>query len=168
MTYAELTLPEFEQEMATTRTMLERVPEDKLDWKPHEKSNTIGWNANHLAEIPSWVENILHEPFVDMNPPGGEPYKTPEFKTRDDLLAFFDKNVESAKKAIASFKDEAVNEMWALKDSGNVLLEMPRALAFRTWVISHIIHHRAILSVYYRLNDVPVPAIYGPSADEYE
>jgi uncharacterized damage-inducible protein DinB len=166
MTYAELTLPEFEHEMATTRKVLERVPEDKMDWKPHPKSNTIGWNANHIAEIPSWVENILHQPGVDMNPPGGEPYKTPEHKSRKELLAFFDANVAEAKKAIASFKDENMHDNWQLMDSGTVLIEMPRIVAFRTWVISHIIHHRAILSVYYRLNDVPVPAIYGPSGDE--
>ena len=168
MNYAQLTLPEFDQEMATTRKMLERVPEDKLDWRPHEKSNTIGWNANHLAEIPGWVSNIFIEPFVDMNPPGEEPYKTPELKTRTALLEMFDRNVAEARQALAGVKNESLNEMWQLKDGGIVLVEMPRVVAFRTWVISHSIHHRAILSVYYRLNDVPVPAIYGPSADEQE
>lgn len=168
MTYAEMTLPEFEHEMATTRKMLERVPEDKIDWKPHEKSNTIGWNANHIAEIPGWVENILHEPFFDMNPSGDDPYETPKLATRQAILDFFDKNVATAREAIAKVKDEAIGEMWALKDSGNVVLEMPRAAVFRAFVLSHIVHHRAILTVYYRLNDVPVPAIYGPSGDEHE
>lgn len=166
MTYAQMTLPEFEHEMATTRKVLERVPEDKLDWKAHAKSNTIGWNACHLAEIPGWASNILTEPFFDMNPTGSDPYKTPELKTRQAILDFFDSNVADAKKAIAGMKDSALMEMWQFKDNGQVLLEMPRAAAFRAWVISHTIHHRAILTVYYRLTGVPVPAIYGPSGDE--
>lgn len=168
MSYADMTLPEFDHEMATTRKVLERVPEDKMDWKPHPKSNTIGWNANHLAEIPGWVQNILHEPFFDMNPSGDAPYKTPDMKNRKEILDFFDANVAEAKKAIVKLKDESLHESWALKDQGTTLIEMPRVIAFRTWVISHIIHHRAILTVYYRLNDVPIPAIYGPSADEQE
>ncbi|HRQ75503.1 MAG TPA: DinB family protein [Phycisphaerales bacterium] len=166
MTYAQLTLPEFEHEMATTRKVLERVPEDKLDWKAHPKSNTIGWNANHLAEIPGWAANILTEPFYDMNPTGTEPYKTPDHRTRREILAMFDANVAEGKAALAGFKDSAINEIWQFKATGEVLLEMPRAVAFRTWVLSHAIHHRAILTVYYRLTNVPVPAIYGPSGDE--
>ncbi|HRJ49309.1 MAG TPA: DinB family protein [Phycisphaerales bacterium] len=168
MTYATMTLPEFEHEMATTRKMLERVPEDKLSWKPHEKSNTIGWNACHLAEIPGWAANILTEPFFDMNPTGDNPYKTPDLASRKAILDLFDANVAAAKKAIAEVKDSAIMETWQFKDNGAVILEMPRAVALRTWVISHTIHHRAILSVYYRLNGVPVPAIYGPSGDEQE
>lgn len=166
MTYAQMTLPEFEQEMATTRRMLERVPEDKLDWRPHAKSNTIGWNACHLAEIPGWAANILTEPFFDMDPTGKDPYKTPDLRSRQAILDMFDANVQSAKAAIAGVKDSAIMEAWQLKNNGTVLLEMPRAVALRTWVLSHTIHHRAILSVYYRLNGVPVPAIYGPSGDE--
>lgn len=166
MNYSQLTLPEFEHEMATTRRVLERVPDDKLDWRPHPKSNTIGWNANHLAEIPGWAANILTEPFFDMNPSGNEPYTTPDLRSREAILRAFDENVAAATKAIAGFKNEAMYETWQFKDGGNVLLEMPRVVAFRAWVISHTIHHRAILTVYYRLNDVPVPAIYGPSADE--
>ncbi len=166
MSFATMTLPEFEHEMATTRKVLERVPEDKLDWRPHEKSNTIGWNANHLAEIPGWASNILTEPFFDMNPTDDDPYKTPEHASRAAILDLFDAGVAEGRQVLERFSDDAVHEMWQLKDNGVVLLEMPRAAAFRTWVISHSIHHRAILSVYYRLNDVAVPAIYGPSADE--
>jgi len=168
MTYAQMTLPEFQHEMATTRKMLERVPEDKLDWKPHAKSNTIGWNACHLAEIPGWAVNILTEPFFDMDPTGKDPYRTPELKTRQAMLDLFDANVAEATKAIAALPDSAIMDPWEFRNNGTVLLTMPRAVAFRTWILSHIIHHRAILSVYYRLNDVPVPAIYGPSADEQE
>lgn len=166
MSFASMTMPEFEHEMAVTRKVLERVPEDKLNWKPHEKSNTIGWNACHIAEIPGWAANILTESNFDMDPTGNDPYKTPELKTRAEILAMFDGNVEQAKKAIAGMMDDALMEPWQLRNTGQVLIEMPRCVAFRTWVMSHTIHHRAILSVYYRLNDVPVPAIYGPSADE--
>lgn len=161
-----MTMPEFEHEMATTRKMLERLPENRLDWKPHPKSNTIGWNACHLAEIPGWGASILAEPYYDMNPPGGEPYRTPSLTTRGEILALFDAGVTAAKKAIAAVDEASVMAPWQLRDNGTVLLEMPRAVAFRTWVLSHSIHHRAILSVYFRMNDVPVPAIYGPSADE--
>lgn len=166
MNYAQLTLPEFENEMATTRKVLERVPHDKLDWRPHTKSNTIGWNACHIAELAGWTANILTEPFFDMNPTGDAPYGTPKLTTPAEILALFDRNVTEAKRAIESFKDSAIMEPWQFRDHGTVLLEMPRAAAFRAWVISHTIHHRAILSVYYRLNDIPVPAMYGPSADE--
>ncbi|MCL4209110.1 MAG: DinB family protein [Phycisphaeraceae bacterium] len=166
MTFAQMTLPEFQHEMATTRKLLERLPEDKLGWKAHPRSNTIGWNACHLAEIPGWAVNILTEPFYDMNPTGREPYKTPNLTSRKAILDLFDANVAASAKAIAGFKDSALMETWQFKDHGQVLLEMPRAVAFRTWIISHTIHHRAILSVYFRLNDIPVPAIYGPSGDE--
>ncbi len=166
MSFAQMTLPEFEHEMGTTRKMLERVPEDKLDWKAHAKSNTIGWNACHLAEIPGWAANILTEGFFDMNPSGKAPYKTPDLRSRAAILAMFDANVAEARKAIAGMKDSALMEAWQLRDNGAMVLEMPRVVAFRTWVISHMIHHRAILSVYYRLTGVPVPAIYGPSGDE--
>ncbi len=164
--YAEMTLPEFEREMAVTRKVLERVPEDRLDFKPCEKSNTIGWNANHLAEIPGWAANILTEPFFDMNPSGNEPYRSPTFRTRAEMLALFDANVAAAVRALKGFKDSSVGETWQFKETGKTLFEMPRAAAFRMWVISHTIHHRAILTAYYRMVGVAVPAVYGPSGDE--
>lgn len=166
MSYAQMALPEFDHEMATTRKVLERVPEDRLAWKMNEKSNTVGWNACHLAEIPGWTANILSEPFFDMRPVGGQPYQTPKLATRKAIVEFFDANVAEGRKALANLKDAAAMEMWQFRDAGTVLLEMPRVVAFRTWVMSHSIHHRAILSVYYRALGVPVPAMYGPSADE--
>lgn len=166
MTFAKMTLPEFEHEMATTRKVLERLPEAKMDWKANEKSNTVGWNACHLAEIPGWAANILTEPFFDMNPTGTDPYRTPSLRSRAEILAMFDANVTEAKKAIAGMKDSSIMEPWEFRDHGTVLLTMPRAVAFRTWILSHTIHHRAVLSTYYRLLGVPVPAMYGPSADE--
>lgn len=166
MSYVETHLPEFDQEMATTRKVLERLPDDKWDWKAHPKSNTIGWNANHIAEIPGWVENMLTQPGFDFNPVGGEPYRMPALRTRKDVLELFDRNVAQGRKAVSGVKDSAIGEMWSLLDAGNAIITMPRGVAMRTWLFSHLIHHRAILTVYYRLNDIPVPAMYGPSADE--
>lgn len=166
MSYAATHLPEFDYEMAVTRKVLERLPEDKWDWKVHPKSNTIGWNANHIAEIPGWVENVLTESGFDFNPVGGEPHKTVSHQTRQAVLDEFDRNVTAARKAIENVRDEALGETWTLLNAGTPVIAMPRAAVMRTWFFSHIIHHRAILTVSYRLNDIPVPAIYGPSADE--
>lgn len=152
--------------MATTRKLLERIPSDKLDWKMDERSHTLAWNGSHLAEIPGWSANILTEPFFDMNPGGNSPYSTEVFTSVDQLLARFDEHVAQAAKAIETVRDEAIMESWEFRDNGAVLFAMPRAAAFRTWVISHAIHHRAILSVYFRQLGVPVPSIYGPSSDE--
>lgn len=165
MSYAETLLPEFDQEMASTRKVLERVPEDKLDWKCHPKSNTIGWNANHVAEIPGWVAGTLQQLEWDVAPVGGEGYKIPTYKTRQEILAFFDKNVAEARAAIQQVKDEDLPVIWSLKQGGQTLLAMPRAAVMRTFVMNHLIHHRAILTVYLRLNDIPVPGMYGPSGD---
>src|SRR5688572_1663417 len=112
MSYAEMVLPEFDAEMASTRKVLERVPGDKLDWKAHPKSNTIGWNANHIAEIPGWVAGTLTQLEWDFNPVGGEPYQTPSFTTRKEVLDFFDANVLAARNAIAAAKDEEMPKMW--------------------------------------------------------
>lgn len=166
MSYAELILPEFEQEMANTRKVLEQVPDDKLDWKPHPKSNTIGWVANHLAEIVGWVEGTFASPMWDLAPEGGEPYKSPALGSRDEILALFDQGVAKARQAIKAATDEAVREMWSLTEGGKTLMEMPRGVCIRGFVLNHTIHHRAILCVYLRLNDIPVPGMYGPSGDE--
>ncbi len=166
MSYVESILPEFDQEMATTRRVLERVPEDKLDWKAHPKSNTIGWNASHVAEIPGWVEGTIHQDSWDFAPVGSEPYRTPTFTSRREILDFFDQNVATARKALESAKDEDMQQPWTLLFGGQAIFTMPRAAVMRSFIMNHLIHHRAILTVYYRLNDVPVPAIYGPSADE--
>jgi uncharacterized damage-inducible protein DinB len=164
--YAQTILPEFDEETANTRKVLERVPEDKLDWRPHPKSNTIGWNANHLAEIPGWVEGTLTQTSWDIAPPGGEPYQTPKLATRREILELFDHNVAAAKQALAEVQDEAMGESWSLLHGGKPLLTMPRTAVIRSFVLNHLVHHRAILCVYLRLNDIPVPGMYGPSGDE--
>jgi uncharacterized damage-inducible protein DinB len=164
--YAERVLSEFDHEMANTRKVLERVPDEKLDWQPHPKSHTIGWNAAHLAEMPGWIVPTLTQPYMDIAPVGGEPYRTPKLTSRQEILDAFDKNVAAARKAIEAASDDAVRESWSLLRGGQPLFTMPRAGVIRNFVINHVIHHRAILCVYLRLNDVPVPGMYGPSGDE--
>jgi uncharacterized damage-inducible protein DinB len=164
--YAEMILPEFDQEMASTRKVLERVPEDKLEWKCHPKSNTIGWNANHIAEMAGWVAGTLEHAEFDVAPAGGPEYKSPSFKTRAEILACFDKNVAAARAAISKVSDDDMAAVWTLKHAGNTIFAMPRTAAIRGFVLNHIIHHRAILTVYLRMNDIPVPGLYGPSGDE--
>jgi uncharacterized damage-inducible protein DinB len=152
--------------MANTRKVLERVPEDKLDWQAHPKSHTLGWNANHLAEIPSWVEGILTAPSWDIAPVGGELYQSPKLTSRQAILDLFDRNVAAARKAIAAVRDDQMTQLWSLLKAGTPLFTMPRADVIRNFVLNHLIHHRAISCVYLRLNDIPVPGMYGPSGDE--
>ena len=166
MSYADAILPEFDQEMANTRKVLERIPADKFDWKAHPKLNTIGWNANHLVEIPGWVAATLSGTSWDFAPPGGERYVSPALTTTPELLALFDKNVADARRALAAVRDEDLGVEWSLLYGGSLLFKMPRAAVMRTFILSHMIHHRAHLCVYLRLNDVPVPGMYGPSGDE--
>jgi uncharacterized damage-inducible protein DinB len=166
MKYSETILPEFDREMANTRKVLERVPEDRLDWRPHPKSNTIGWNVNHLAEMPGWVEGTLTKPSWDIAPAGGESYQSPKLTTRQQLLDLFDRNVAAARKAIAAVKDEDMAQSWSLLRAGMPIFTMPRAAVIRGFVLNHMIHHRAVLCVYLRLNNIPVPGMYGPSGDE--
>ncbi len=166
MKIGESFLPEFDMEMAGTRKVIERVPDDKLDWKCHPKSNTMGWAANHLAELPGWVEGTFASDVWDMNPPGGEPYQPPDLKSVKEIVELFDANVASARKTLASAPDEAFFQNWSLANAGETLMTMPKIAVVRTWVLNHSIHHRGHLCVYLRLNDIPVPALYGPSGDE--
>jgi uncharacterized damage-inducible protein DinB len=166
MPYAEMLLPEFDHEMAGTRKVLERIPDNKLDWKAHPKSNTIGWNANHLAELPGWATSIFEQNEFDFAPVGGQRYQSPNLKSTKEIVALFDANVAKARQAIAAAKDESMGDAWTLRAGERHIFTMPRAAVVRGFLMSHIIHHRATLCVYLRLNDVPVPALYGPSGDE--
>jgi uncharacterized damage-inducible protein DinB len=158
-------LPEFDHEMANTRKTLERVPDDKFAWKPHEKSFAMGALATHLSNLPSWAGVTINREEFDMSP-GGVPLKTPAVNSTAEVLAQFDKNVTEARAAIAGASDEHLFGLWTLLSNGNKILSMPRVACLRSFVMNHIIHHRAQLGVYLRLNDIPVPSIYGPSADE--
>jgi uncharacterized damage-inducible protein DinB len=166
MTVAETLLPEFDHEMANTRKVLERLPDDKLDWQPHPKSHTIGWNANHVADIVNWLVTVLTKPELDIAPVGGPRYELPKLTSRQAILDLFDRNVEAARKAIAEVKPEDMGQLWTLSQAGNTIFTMPRSAVVRGMVLNHLIHHRAHLCVYLRLNDVPVPGMYGPSGEE--
>jgi uncharacterized damage-inducible protein DinB len=159
-------IPEFDMEMANTRKVLERVPDEKLDWKIHEKSNTIGWVANHLADIPAWVDMTISHDSLDVEPVAGQPYKSPNEQYVEAILALFDKNVAEARSLLENVDDATLHEPWKLLKQGEEILTMPRIAVLRTWVLNHTIHHRAHLCVYLRVNDIPVPGLYGPSADE--
>ncbi len=166
MSYAETLLPEFDHEMANTRKVLERIPDDKLDWQPHPKSHTIGWNANHLANLPDWLVHTLATPELDIAPVGGEPYISPKAANGREILEMFDRNVTAAREAITRANEEQMAQPWTLSHAGKPIFTMPRSAVVRQVVLNHIIHHRAILCVYLRLNDIPVPGMYGPSGDE--
>ncbi len=166
MTIGKSLIPEFEMEMAGTRRVLERVPDDKFDWKIHDKSNTIGWVANHLADIPGWVDMTVRHDSLDVHPPGGEPFQSPTETSTSAILQLFDRNVVAGRQLLDEVSDETLFEPWALLKEGEKVMEMPRLVVIRTWVLNHTIHHRAHLCVYLRVNDIPVPGLYGPSADE--
>ncbi len=166
MGLSEALLPEFDNEMANTRKSLERVPEDKLAWKPHEKSGTMGWLATHLANLPGWAVSTIESDSLDLAPQGVPTRPIPTAKSRKEILEMFDKNIAAARAAIAGANDEYLKKPWTLLFGGKTVFTMPRIAVLRNAVMNHSIHHRAQLGVYLRLNNVPVPAIYGPSADE--
>ena len=155
-------LADFDHEMGTTRKLLERLPEDKLAWKPHAKSMTMGGLATHLSNIPRWAGTILNEASFDL---AAAPPHLQEKTSLADILESFDRTRAQTRSWMDKTDAEYVSP-WALKRGGQEMFTVPRVAAFRSFVLHHIIHHRGQLSVYLRLNDVPVPAIYGPSADE--
>lgn len=159
-------LPEFEHEMSTTRKTLERVPEDKVDWKPHNSSMPMGRLAGHIAEMAGFVSATFSGDSLDFAPPGGQPMQPTVMKSRQQLLDIFDKNVAGARAAIAKANDEELQKTWTLLNGGKTFFAMPRIQVLRSMILNHIIHHRGQLSVYLRMNQVPVPSIYGPSGDE--
>jgi len=159
-------LPEFDHEMATTRVTLERLPEDKYGWKPHAKSMLMGDLATHLATIPMWAAMTMTSDDLDLAPGGDPIQQDPAAKTKAELLEKFDKNVAAGRAAITKADDAALMQNWSLKSNGATLMTLPKIAVLRTWVMNHAIHHRAQLGVYLRLNDIAVPSVYGPSADE--
>jgi uncharacterized damage-inducible protein DinB len=162
MAIADSLVPEFDHEMTTTRKLLERVPEDKFDWKPHAKSFSLGALAAHLANLPMWGADTLEKSDIDIG--GSPPPQSPPSKT--DMLATFDRNVAAARTALTGKSDAELMAMWSLKRGGHTIFSMPKTVVWRSFVVNHLVHHRGQLSVYLRLLDVPVPSMYGPSADE--
>ncbi len=159
-------LPEFDNEMASTRKTLERVPPEKFDWKPHEKSMAMGVLATHLSNIPTWVVYTIDQDSLDLTPEGKPLPQAEIAQSTEDLLTTFDVNVAKARAAIAGATDADLFKPWTLMTNGSALLTLPKVAVLRSFVMNHLIHHRAQLGVYLRLNDIPVPSIYGPSADE--
>ena len=160
MSIADTLLPEFDQEMATTRRVLERVPSEKGEWKPHAKSFSMAHLAQLVAMIPGWIGETLRKTEIDIA--GGAGYST---QKTEALLEQFDRNVRSAREALVATKDKDFTVDWSLKMGDRVLITQPRGAAVRSH-ISHLVHHRAQLGVYLRLVDVAVPSMYGPTADE--
>jgi len=156
-------LPEFDQEMANTRKMLERVPENRFDFQPHPKSFKLNRLAGHVADLPSWAMHTLETQRLELEIAKFVPFVP---SSTLELLARFDKHVREARAALAKANDEDLNATWTMKREGKTVMTMPRVAVLRTLVMNHLIHHRAQLGVYLRLLDVAVPGMYGPSADE--
>lgn len=158
---------DLERELKVTRTVLERLPAEHYGWKPHEKSMTLGRLASHLSELPSWASETVSEDSFDIAPASGQPkYTAANFATRQEILDAFDAGVRQARERIAATDDTAMFQPWSLKRGGDTVFTLPRAAVLRTWLFSHVIHHRGQLTVYLRMTGAPVPSIYGPSADE--
>jgi uncharacterized damage-inducible protein DinB len=164
MSIAESLLPEFDREMGITRRLLERIPDGHFTWQPHEKSMTLGRLAEHLAELPMWAKVTIEDSGIDMSTgrPGG--YVPPA--TRVAVLGMFDANVAAARAALSGRTDAELMAPWTLKAQGKELFTMPKITVLRGFVMNHIIHHRGQMSVYLRLQNIAIPSMYGPSADE--
>ena len=154
---------QFDHETKTTRRHLERLPNDQLYWRPHEKSYTAGALASHLVECVNWTTNIFTKNEVNFDPATYKPYLA---ASTSELLEAFEKAVTDGKRVLEGVHDEAAMQLWALKFGGKTLFERPRLDVFRDFTLSHLIHHRGQFSVYLRLLNVPVPGSYGPTADE--
>ncbi len=164
-TITELLLAELDREGAGTRRTLERVPEGRNDWKPHEKSMELGYLSGLVATMPSWIKSIVEDDSLDLSAPGE--FQSQPFDTNRELLEAFDQALEKAKEALRATTDEHLTTTsWQLKVQGRVVAEDVRYIVIRDSAINHLVHHRAQLTVYLRLNEAPVPALYGPSADE--
>jgi len=159
-------LPEFDHEMAGMRKTLARVPEDRLAWRPHPKSMTLGGLATHLANIPSWIGYTIKLDSLDLAPVGAPPWREEEKTSRQALLDHFDTHLGEGRALLAAASDETLLASWTLLGGGKPHFTMPRVAVLRSFVMNHAIHHRAQLGVYLRLLDVPVPGLYGPTADE--
>ncbi len=165
MTIADGLLPQFDHEMATTRKVLACVPEAKAAWKPHVKSMSLGELAAHLAMLAAWAVPTLRRSVLDFGSADGKRFAPPTFTTTAALLALHDANAAAARATIAATSDVDFLAKWTLRNGGTDIFTMPRIAVLRGFVLSHGIHHRGQLTVYLRLLDVPLPAVYGPSSD---
>ena len=166
MSIGQSLLTEFDQEMAGTRRVLERTPVKDAAWRPHPKSYTLGKLVTHIANLPTWINFTLEQTELDISPAGGANWGLRELESTTGLLATFDENVTKARAAIAKASDADFAVNWSLKAGGHTIFTLPRVAVLRSFVMNHLIHHRAQYTVYLRLRDVPVPQLYGPTADE--
>ena len=166
MTIGQTLLAEFDEEMKNTRRVLERCPDERWNWKPHEKSGTLGWLAGHVATMVGWLPMTINTQEFDYAPVGGPGFEPPKIGNRKELLAEFDKNTAESHAALSTVSDAEMIKTWKLLAGGQEIFTMPRIACIRGFVLNHLIHHRAQLTVYMRLNDIPLPGLYGPSADE--
>jgi uncharacterized damage-inducible protein DinB len=166
MKLKDLFLETIGREEAGTRKALERVPEGKNDWAPHEKSMKLGYLASLVASMPSWIDLMIHQDELDFAPVGENKSKPAEWKTTAELLAIFDESMKKAREALESTTDEHLMMNWKLKAAGHLITDEPRYINIQQGMLTHWAHHRGQLTVYLRLQDAAVPALYGPSADE--
>jgi uncharacterized damage-inducible protein DinB len=163
MTLADAFISEFDHEAQGTRRLLERLPDDKLSFKPHPKSMSLGGLATHIADIPFWIRTVVNDSSFDL---GSVESRTPECKSRQEILDYFEKNRTPFGELLEGKSDEHLLQTWTLRNQGANVLTLPRVACIRSFILSHIIHHRGQLTVYLRLNEVALPGLYGPSADE--
>jgi uncharacterized damage-inducible protein DinB len=165
MPLSDILLPEFDLEIATTRTVLERVPDDRIEWRPHAKSFPMGHLAQLVAMIPGWTTPVLTQTELDIAPREG-PKAVYRFLPVDQLLKMFDHGVSEARPLIQKISDAELQVPWTLKSAGHDVNTLPRYMAYRTMVLNHLVHHRAQLGIYLRLTEQKVPPMYGPTADD--
>ncbi|WP_459554701.1 DinB family protein [Lacunimicrobium album] len=161
MRIADVFLPEFEREVARTRKVLGVIPADKMEWKLAPGFNTIGWNANHLVNIVEWMPAICASPEFDLAPPGETPVPPTVWRTAEELVGKLDEYAEAGRRALAGTSDEAMAEDWSLKMGGQVLFTVSKGECLETWVMNHLVHHRAILTIYLRHSGVEGVPEYG-------
>jgi len=166
MNIAQSMLMEFDHEMAQTRKTLERVPDNLFGWRPHEKSFTMGELASHIQSIVEWGVDVLIKDSYDVRPEDVEAHKAKAPKTQADLVASFDTHRENLRATLEKTSDESFMKPWSFSVSGKNVFTLPRVAIMRGMIMNHLIHHRGQLTMYFRLNNIPVPALYGPSADE--
>jgi uncharacterized damage-inducible protein DinB len=165
MKLTELFLAQLDDEAGRTRRTLEKTPEGRDDWTPHDRSMPLGRLAMLLTHMPSWIDMVVNRDDLDLSPAGGSNVDTRILRTSDELVRALDEGVAKAREALAGTNDDHLMKPWRLLVTGNVVSEVPRYVVIRD-TFAHLAHHRGQFTVYLRLNDVPVPAIYGPSADD--
>lgn len=163
MSLANALLAELKHEAGSTKKMLEAVPFEKFDFKPHEKSMTLGRLATHVAEIPHWATDMINAPEFDF---AAKPFVSYTAVSKDELMKIFEDKFQEAVSAFENCDDELLNSNWTMRRGDHIIFTMPRKVAIRSWAYNHLYHHRGQLSVYLRLLNVPVPGMYGPTADD--